>query len=323
MPGSRDVNTPRPRYQVGLSLASLTDPVELTVVADLAESLDFDRLACGEHVMMPTSRTPNALTTLAYVAGITDRVRLLTSIVLAALYPPALLAKMAASVDVLSQGRLDLGIGVGGEVPVEFEACGVPLAGRGARVTESVQVMRAMWSGADRFAGTYTCFEGGRLDLPVVQPQGPPVWIAGRKGAALRRVVEVGDVWLPYLCAPGHVERGVTELANIARDAGRAPESIGVQAYCFVAVGPDPDRAREAAAEFVGTSYGQDFTGAVGSLIAAGGSADVARHLDRYRQAGADGVIVHLIPVDERQPESVRRFAHDVMPLLDRTTRTG
>src|SRR5882757_6192758 len=184
--------------KIGLMIP-FTDGTGVRDTGILAEELGFDTLAVGEHVMMPTP-IPAAFTSLSFLAGITSRVRLLSSIALAPLYPPALLAKLVAGLDNLSDGRLDLGLGVGGEFPAEFEACGVPVKERGARLDEALDVLRALGDGRRAsFEGPFTRFTDGAIRPGSRQSPHPPIWIAGRSDAALNRAARRGDVWMPYL----------------------------------------------------------------------------------------------------------------------------
>ncbi|ASW55634.1 LLM class flavin-dependent oxidoreductase [Plantactinospora sp. KBS50] len=191
---------PDPRFEVGLTLPF--DLTDWTAAATLVEAAGYDYLAIGEHVSFH-GPTANAFVVLAHAAAVTSRVRLLSAVTLAPLYPAALLAKLAATTDIVSGGRFELGIGVGGEYPPEFEAVGVPTAERGARADETLRVVRALWSGRPAsHRGRFWRFDDIALrPAPPTQP-GPRIWIAGRGEAAIRRAVRSGDVWMPYMYTP-------------------------------------------------------------------------------------------------------------------------
>ena len=113
--------------------------------AQRAESLGFDSLWVGDHIAFHVP-IPDSLAMLAFAAGVTERITLGTSVYLLPLRHPTLIAKTTATVDLLSGGRLVLGVGVGGEFPPEFEAVGVPVAERGARADEAIGVVRRLWT---------------------------------------------------------------------------------------------------------------------------------------------------------------------------------
>src|SRR5262249_56625510 len=125
-------------------------------------------------------------TLLATYAGITRLLRLGSAVYLLALRHPTVAAKVTSTLDAVSGGRLIFGVGVGGENPKEFEACGVPHAERGARVTEGIDVVRALWRDSPAtFKGRFTQFEGVSIDPKPVQRPAPPIWIGGRSDAPL------------------------------------------------------------------------------------------------------------------------------------------
>ena len=113
--------------------------------AQNVEHLGFDVLGCGEHVMFHTP-IGNTFISLSVAAGATQRLKLLSSIVLLPLYPATLAAKMGAALDVASNGRYLFGVGVGGEFPKEFEACGVSVNQRGVRTNEALEVITKLWT---------------------------------------------------------------------------------------------------------------------------------------------------------------------------------
>ncbi|MFQ5880618.1 MAG: LLM class flavin-dependent oxidoreductase, partial [Dehalococcoidia bacterium] len=153
---------------------------QIRALARRAEELAFDYLGCGEHVLFH-GPVPNAFITLAAAAGATERIRLLSSITLLPLYPPVLAAKLVAMMDVASAGRFDLGVGIGGEFPKEFEACGVPVSQRGARTDEALTVItRLLSEDSVSFRGRFVSFKDVSIQPRPIQKPRPPIWIAGR-----------------------------------------------------------------------------------------------------------------------------------------------
>src|SRR5262245_23894720 len=139
-------------------------PAEQWALARRVESLGYDSLWTGDHVSFHNPLY-ESLTLLASYASITSRVRLGTAVYLLALRHPTVAAKITSTLDALSGGRLVFGVGVGGENPREFEACGVPHRERGARVTEGIDVVRALWRDSPAsFKGRFTEFDGVSID---------------------------------------------------------------------------------------------------------------------------------------------------------------
>ncbi|MFI2206281.1 TIGR03619 family F420-dependent LLM class oxidoreductase [Streptomyces sp. NPDC020192] len=154
--------------------------------ARTAEELGFDHVIASGHLLAgDVGVTPDPLVLLSAVAGATRRIRLITSVLVLALYDPVVLAHQTATLDRLSRGRFVLGVGTGWDT-AEFAAVGASFAGRGRRTDEQLAVVRRLWRGE----------EGApRLGVPPHTPGGPPVWIGGHSDAALRRTLRYGDAW--------------------------------------------------------------------------------------------------------------------------------
>ena len=172
---------------------ALRSPYEVAASARRIEELGFDVLGCGEHVSF-YGDTANGFVSLSVAAGATSRIQLMSAITLVPLYPAALLAKLGAALDVASNGRFMLGVGVGGEYPTEFEACGVPVKQRGSRTDEALEVLHRTWSATDvTFHGRYTTLNNFSLKpLPMQKPR-PPIWVSGRKDM---RVIERRPIYV-------------------------------------------------------------------------------------------------------------------------------
>jgi len=188
---------------------ALADPNAAARVAVLAERLGYDSLWAGEHVVVPSPRVDpspmepdepilDPLVALAHLAGYTERVLLGTGLIVLPQRNPLVLAKQAASVDVLSAGRLILGIGVGYLEP-EMTAIGVPMEARGARSDEYLAAMRSLWhDDAPSYDGRYASFAGvDAYPRPVQQPL--PIVVGGHTEAAFRRAARHADGWYGFL----------------------------------------------------------------------------------------------------------------------------
>jgi probable F420-dependent oxidoreductase len=185
-------------------------PAGVARVAEAAERLGFHSVWTTEHLLVgpeavdPYCTVLDSLTMLSWLAGLTERVALGTSIVILPLHHPIRLAKESATLQQLSGGRLNLGVGVGWHED-EFRFFGVPYAERSRRTDESIRILRALWRGEPSFAGEFWSFEGATA-RPLPEPA-PEVWIGGR---SLRRVRELGDVWHPTRISPDEL-RAVKE----------------------------------------------------------------------------------------------------------------
>ena len=293
----------------------LRSPDGVAQFARRAEDLGFDVLGCGEHVMFHVP-TANTYISLAVAAGATSRIRLLSAIVLLPLYPAALAAKMGAALDVASNGRYLFGVGVGGEYPKEFEACGVPIGERGARTNEALDVIRRLWTERDvSYAGRFNTLNGVSIDPPPVQSP-PPIWVAGRRDVAMRRAARYGDGWLPYMYTPEQLAASIAKIRGFGEEAGRDLDGFRFGLYIFTAVHEDGDRAREMAISRLSRQYAQDFSGLVGKYALAGTPEEVRGRLGEYIDAGASLVMLSSACPDEHIDENIRLVAEEVIPAF-------
>src|SRR5581483_358979 len=179
--------------RVGIEIGRVQ--TEVAEQAKWAENAGFDQVCTGEHLFFH-GPTPNSFITLA-AAGATTGVRLLSALAIVPVYPLAILAKLVASLDQVSNGRFDFGVGVGGEYPPEFEAAGVDVRHRGARTDEALELLGSLLSGEKvTHSGRFTELPGVALQPPAIQRPTPPIWVGGRKPASTRRAGRFADVWM-------------------------------------------------------------------------------------------------------------------------------
>ena len=208
------------------------------------EDLPIDSLWVGGHVAS-RNPSPEAMMSLARLAALTERVKVGTSILLLPLYPPALVAKQIADLDRATNGRVVLGIGVGGEYPQEFRACEVPIKERGRRTDEMIPLIRRLWTAEEiTHEGRYYAMEDVRIHPAPVQAGGPPIVVAGRKEPAMRRAATLGDGWFPYMYSPRRYAASVETVKQAALEAGRDLGAFEWYVWVFVNVNPDGDAAR-------------------------------------------------------------------------------
>ncbi|HEY7031502.1 MAG TPA: LLM class F420-dependent oxidoreductase [Thermomicrobiales bacterium] len=229
-----------------------TDPVAVRDIAQAAEELGYDHLLAFDHVILParsgyegytgdvTTGQPfhEPLVLFGYVAALTGRIELVTGVLILPQRQTVLVAKQAAEVDVLSGGRLRLGIGVGW-IPDEFAALGVDYGNRGARSEEQIALLRALWTEpVVDFAGRWHRIDGAGINpLPVQRPI--PLWIGGMAEAALARAGRLADGWFPLDIPPDDRARAMVErLRGYAVGAGRAADAVGVGAFLTLGAVP-------------------------------------------------------------------------------------
>ncbi len=227
-----------PQTEIGADPGAIRDFVQAV------EGLGFDHLVVYDHVLGADHRARpgwkgfynythmfhEPLVLFGYLAGCTKRLELVTGVLVLGQRQTALVAKQAAEVDVLSGGRLRLGIGIGWN-DVEYEALGQQFRNRGARSEEQIAVMRALWTqDLITFDGRWHRVTAAGLNpLPVQRPI--PVWIGSRAEIALRRTARIADGWMPPLFLPAS-EQGLQELERFrryVREAGRDPASVGIE----------------------------------------------------------------------------------------------
>jgi probable F420-dependent oxidoreductase len=225
--------------RIGISLLNnwgIEDVQALVGLASRAEELGFDSVWVHDHVfnvghvLDRIGGRPyyEPLTLLAFVAARTTRVRLGTSVLVLPYHNPIRLAKTAATLDVLSGGRLILGVG-GGSIEQETRAMGSPFAERGAFSDEAIAVMRTLWSEENpRHAGTYWDFAGMPFSPKPLQTPSIPLVIGGVSRAAIRRAARLGDGWQPLGLSPETLARGIASLREECRACGRDVAQVPV-----------------------------------------------------------------------------------------------
>ncbi len=212
-------------------------PEGLRSVAELCEETGVESIWVSEHLVLSDPRTPpspmdpedpilDPVTALAFLAGITSSVRLGTGVIVLPLRNPLVLAKELATVDVVSRGRLSVGIGVG-YVEREFAALGVPFADRGARFEEYLAAMRSIWTERHpSFSGRFVAFDRVQAHPQPVQAPHPPIVFGGYAPAVLRRAIREADGWYGWGLDPRRTARYLASLREIEDQVGRG-EGLG------------------------------------------------------------------------------------------------
>ncbi len=255
-----------PQCSIMLRTYAADDPLGWDQVIDRARAADeagIDRVVMSDHVIFgenlaayadpakggsrggkqptgPDGHWLDPLTMIAYLAGLTHRVRLGTSILIAALRRPVVLAKMAATIDVLSHGRLDLGVGVGWQRE-EYDAAGLQYERRGRLLDHTLEVCNVLWrEQIARYAGEGLAFDRIHQMPKPVQPNGIPIWVSGTVNPrAMERLAQFGSGWIPWGEDAQNVATGIEKMRSAVAALGRDPSDLGVVGTVSMTRGSD------------------------------------------------------------------------------------
>ena len=307
-------------------------PENLRAVSQRAEDLGFDSLWVSDHLVIPhkigsnypythDGATPfsptgtyfDSIGALTFVAGCTQRIRLCTNCLILPYRNPVIAAKQLSTLDVLSGGRLILGLGVGW-MKEEFEYLGLDTyEQRGAVTDEYIQLYQELWTKEDpEFQGKYYQVSGAGFYPKPLQKPYPPFWVGGHSGPAMRRAAKYCDGWVPLgarptptsggrtILEPDEMATRVARMRTLTSQAGRPEDAVEIifcGAVAFDESASGPDRAR---------------------LV--GGNEQVADDLRKYRDAGVQHFLLGFSSqsVPELQ-EKMERFSRDVMPLVQQS----
>ena len=289
---------------------------DLPEIVRLLDALGFDSIWSGDHVAF-AGPILDPLVQIAQAAALSKRLKIGTAVYLLPLRHPAPVAKQVATLDTISNGRVIFGVGVGGEFPLEFQLCGVPVEERGARLSEGIRVLRKLWSGeAVAHDGRFYSFPEVAIQPPPAQPGGPPIWCGGRADAALRRAGRLADGWMSYVVDPERYRRSLETIAAAMADAGRTLDTFGTSHLLFVRLDKDRESALAFAAEFLSVRYAMDFSRAAERYCALGTAEEVADAIRAFHTAGMRHLVANMLAPESQKAAHLQRFADDVMPLL-------
>ncbi|MFM9850897.1 MAG: LLM class F420-dependent oxidoreductase [Hyphomicrobiaceae bacterium] len=295
-------------------------------MADIGERYAYDFISVNDHVVIPaaiSSHYPyseegswsgaasgfclDQLATLSFLAGCTRSLRLLTSVMVVPHRPAVLTAKMLATADVLSQGRLILGVGAGW-LKEEFDILGAPYAGRGRATDEYIEAFKVLWRD-DRpvYNGDFVKFDNVKFEPKPVQKPHPPIWVGGESDAAMRRVVRHCDAWYPgsnnparRLDTPARLKAAIGDLHAMSEKAGRDPATIDVALTVQWPVSWEAQKATDGSRRV--------FTGS---------AADMAQDTAALAGLGVSHVSLQLGTDSlEETCARIQRFGEEVQPLV-------
>jgi len=289
---------------------------ELIALARAAEKLSLDAVWVGDSILARPRFDP--VTTLAAVAASTERIRIGSAVILSALRNPVVLANEMANVDLISRGRLILGLGTAARNEPnrrEFESIGISFSDRIGIFDEGVDVMQRLWREPK------VTYEGRHFKLDDVslglRPYGDgiPVWLSASEGRSLARVLQKGDGWLMLAANAEAFRQAWTQLRDMAAEAGRDVSDLGRAVYVTLDINHDASAAMARMRSFIEGYYGgayEDLTRI--HAVCAGSAETCAAWLQQFIDAGVNTLIVRFNQRD--QTGQLQSFAEQVMPLL-------
>ena len=306
----------------GVSL-SVDDYWDIPEFARRAEALGYGRVTMGEHIMDGNPPRPTLLNlpAMAAAAGATSNLRVMTGIVIAPLYHPVTLAKMVATVDQVSNGRLDFGIGISGQrgTKIEFDAVGVDVHTRGKRTDEMLQVMQRLFTEehVSHHGDFFDFGDDSLLPFPAQKPY-PPIWVSGRSEAAMRRAGVMGDGWYPYLFTVRRIKASNDMVRQYAAEAGRDLTGFHWGLNQPTAISSDGSEALELAVSNVGERYvtaERSAESIAKALCIAGTPDDCVKAVEERIEAGVEHINLGFLA---SEPDAFYRqmelFASQVIP---------
>ena len=284
-------------------------------LTDLCERSPIDSMWFSERLSSAVP-VPEVMTTLAAIAARTVRIKFGPSVLVLPYRTPVVAAKEMATIDYLSGGRLLPAVGVGVELPKEFEASGVPFKERGRRTDEAIQVIRRLWLEDEvTFHGEFY-----RLDritiLPKPAQKPPPIWIGGKSDAAMRRAGRLGDGWIPSFITPDEFSRGVEQVQRHAREARREVPADHFGALINYTFAASRDAALKLAGPYIPRNRVDEAT--LAASTAFGPPEVLALKLEQYVNGGGSKFILRPLCPPEQMLDQLSRLAEEVIPAFHR-----
>lgn len=271
--------------KMGMMLAA-HDRASVLERARKMEASGLDSIWVGDHIAFHIP-VIEALSLLSFCAAATERIELATGVLLLPLRNPTLTAKMTGTIDMLSGGRLILGVGVGGEFPPEFQAVASPIEERGPRTNEAIEILRRHWAeGKAGFEGEYFEFDPVKIEPKPVREGGPPIIVGGRKAVSMKRAGRLGDGYISHMCDVDTYRGNLALIGRHAKEAGRAGLPFQTSALLFTVLDDSYEAAHKRAATLLGQIYNTDFTEASKRYCLLGKPEDCLEQMREFARAG-------------------------------------
>jgi probable F420-dependent oxidoreductase len=283
----------------------------LWTLSDFLEQSGIDSLWLSDRLSSPAP-VPEVMTTLAAVAARTVKLKLGPSVIVLPYRTPVVAAKEMATIDWLSRGRFFPAVGVGVELPREFEASGVPFKERGKRTDEAIRVIRLLWTQDEvSFQGEfYTLDRISVFPKPWQNP--PPIWIGGKSEAAIRRAARLGDGWIPSFITPGEFRVGVERVRELAAASGREVQEDHFGTLINYAIAPSHDAALAMAEPYLQRGRVDDQT--MRECTAFGPPEVVIAKIEEYVKGGGSKFILRPLCPSDRMLDQLAMLAERVVP---------
>jgi probable F420-dependent oxidoreductase len=288
------------------------DPAAFRAYLARAEELGFESAWAQEQVLGSWNQF-SPLEAMTYAAACTERLRLGCVVFVSTLHNPVHLAKALATLDQLSRGRIEVGVGTGGKVR-PFAAFGVDPARYVARFTEGIELMKALWTEPRvTFDGEFWQLKYAAMEPKPFQKPHPPLWFGAAGEAALRRAVRLGTGFFGAGSSPtARFAEQVTVVREALAEAGRSPESFPIAKRVYITIDDDAGRARARTNTTLEQLYGFR-SEAIEAAAVAGTTADCIREVRQVIEAGAELVLFTTL---FDQAEQMERLAASVIPEL-------
>ena len=294
-------------------MMSGSDRASILARAKQLDASGLHSLWVGDHIAFHIP-VVESLSLLSFVAAATERIELATGVLLLPLRHPTLTAKITATIDMLSGGRLLLGVGVGGEFPPEFAAVGAPIAERGPRTDEAIEIIRRHWTEQKvEHHGRFHDFGPVKIEPKPVRPGGPPIIVGGRKAASMRRAGRLGDGYISHMCDVETYQKNLRTIAGHAREAGRSGRPFHTAALLFTVLDDSYEAAHERAAKLLAMIYNTDFREASRRYCLLGKPEDCLDQLRAFARAGCRHFVISALSDPD---EIIERATRDMIPAL-------
>ena len=288
-------------------------------LAETAERQGFDSVWVGDSVLARPRL--EALTTLSAIAGRTSRVKLGTAVYLPALRNPVILANEVANLDIISGGRVILGVGIASKTPAvqkEFASCGVDFRYRVSIFEETIALMQRLWTEDEvTFRGRHFQLDGVSLGLTPVQKDGIPIWMAASAEKPQRRMLKIGDGWFPNSQSPEAFIKGWQDIEALAKESGDDSGRLHKALYTTLNINNDTAQADKEMRKFIEGYYNIPFeTMARTQSVFTGNVSETQTWLRGFIDAGVETMVIRFGGPD--QAGQLELFSKELLPALRR-----